>query len=231
MILEALYRWRLHSPSQDSHHPIPGRTAGIEPPIKFTVEEERDGQLAFLDVLLRRDESKVSTFAYRKATHTNQYLSFRSHHPTAHKVAVVRTLMTRAENLSSSGVERTEEEKCVTDALRGNDYPSDFIQKHTITSRRREGVEVKRPKTTLTPPYIRGLSEAIRCVLTPLGSIKVVFEPLRTFRHMLVHPAQPGGLEQGARHPTESVCGVFGLMVHQSPCFLFSYCSYCTLVL
>ena len=130
MILEALCRWRLHSPSQDSHH-HPVRTAGIEPSIKFTVEEKRVGQLTFLDVLLRRDESKISTSVYRKASHTNQYLSFRSHHPTAHKVAFVRTLMTRAENLSSSGVEQTEEEKCITDALRGNDYPSGFIQKHT----------------------------------------------------------------------------------------------------
>ena len=35
---------------------------GIEPSIKFTVEEERDGQLAFLDVLLRReDDSTIST--------------------------------------------------------------------------------------------------------------------------------------------------------------------------
>ena len=148
---------------------------GIEPSIKFTVEEERDRQLAFLDVLLRReDDGTISTSVHCKATHTNQYLSFGSHHPTAHKVAVVRTLMTRAENLSSSGVERTEEEKRVTDALRGNDYPSGFIQKHTITSRRREGVEIERPKTTLTLPYTRGLSEAIRRVLTPLG-VKVVF--------------------------------------------------------
>ena len=97
-------------------------------------------------------------------------LSFRSHHPTAHKVAVIRALMTRAENLSSSGVERTEEEKHVTDALRGNDYPSGFIQKHTISSRRNEEVEVERPQTTLTLPYIRGLSEAIKHVLPPWGS-------------------------------------------------------------
>ena len=78
------------------------------------------------------------------------------------------------ENLSSSGVEQTEEEKRVTDALRCNDYPSGFTQKHTIASRRREGVEIERPKTTLTLPYIRGLPEAIRRVLTPLG-VKVVF--------------------------------------------------------
>ena len=52
---------------------------GIEPSIKFMVEEERDGQLAFLDVLLcGEDDSTISTFIYRKATHTNQYLSFKS---------------------------------------------------------------------------------------------------------------------------------------------------------
>ena len=163
---------------------------------KFTVEEERDGQLAFLDVLLRReDDGTISTSVHHKATHTNQYLSFGSHHPTAHKIAVVRALMTRAENLSSSGVERTEEEKRVTDALRGNDYSSGFIQKHTITSRRKEGVEIERPKTTLTLPYIRGLSEAIRRILTSLG-VKVVFRPLRTLHQMLVRPKDPVPIEE-----------------------------------
>ncbi len=65
---------------------------GIEPSIKFTVEEKRDGQLTFLDVLLRReDDSTISTSVYCKATHSNQYLSFRSNHPMAHKVVVVRS--------------------------------------------------------------------------------------------------------------------------------------------
>ena len=60
--------------------------------------------------------------------------------------------------MSFSGVEQTEEEKRGTDALRDNDYHSGFIQKHTITSRRREEVEIERPKTSLTLPDIRGLS-------------------------------------------------------------------------
>ena len=65
---------------------------GIEPSIKFTVEEKRDGQPAFLDVLLRReDDSTISTSVYCKASHSNQYLSFRSNHPMAHKVVVVRS--------------------------------------------------------------------------------------------------------------------------------------------
>ena len=71
-----------------------------------------EGRLAFLDVQLsRNDDGTVSTSVCRKATHTNQYLAFESHHPMAHKVAVVRTLMSRVEALSSSGVERVQEEK------------------------------------------------------------------------------------------------------------------------
>ena len=60
--------------------------------VQFTVEEESDGKLAFLDIQLSRSEDgTVSTSVYCKATHTNQYLAFESHHPVAHKVAVVKT--------------------------------------------------------------------------------------------------------------------------------------------
>ena len=87
---------RLTTPSQ----PFPGislprfldHLKDIELSIRFTKEEESDEQLAFLDMLLHReDDGTISTSVYRKATHTNQYLSFRSYHPMAHKVAVVRT--------------------------------------------------------------------------------------------------------------------------------------------
>ena len=75
--------------------------------MQFTVEEEWDGRLAFLDVQLSgSDDGTGNTSVCRKATHTDQYLVFESHHPVAHKVAVVKTLMSPAEALSSSGVER-----------------------------------------------------------------------------------------------------------------------------
>ena len=43
-------------------------------------------------------------------TRTNQYLSFDSHHPVAHKAVVVKALMHRASTLSSNSVERVAEE-------------------------------------------------------------------------------------------------------------------------
>ena len=93
----------------------------------------------------------------------------------------VETLMSRVEALSSSGVERAQEEKEVTGELKENGYPSSFVYKHSCPSRPRPDREEQRPKTTLTLPYISNLSEAIRRVLTPLD-IQVVFRPLTTLR-------------------------------------------------
>ena len=79
----------------------------IKPCIQLTVEEESAYRtLPFQDIQLCRDpDGTVTPSVYRKATHTEQYLSFASHHPVAHKAAVVRTLMSRADTLSPSGVQ------------------------------------------------------------------------------------------------------------------------------
>ena len=104
---------------KDLVDPFLDQLNGIELSINFTVEKEKHGRLVFLDVqLCGKDDSTRSTAVYCKLTHTNQHLSFKSHHLTAHKVAVLRTLMTRVEQLSSLGVEQAEEEKQDVDALR-----------------------------------------------------------------------------------------------------------------
>ena len=42
--------------------------------IKFTMEEESNGELAFLETLLKRNNGKISVLVYRKPTHTDRYL-------------------------------------------------------------------------------------------------------------------------------------------------------------
>ena len=48
--------------------------------IKFTVEEESNGELAFLDTLLKRNNGEISVLVYRKPTYTDQYLHYSFHH-------------------------------------------------------------------------------------------------------------------------------------------------------
>ena len=42
--------------------------------IKFTMEEESNGELAFLETLLKRNNGEISVLVYRKPAHTDQYL-------------------------------------------------------------------------------------------------------------------------------------------------------------
>ena len=101
------------------------------------------------------------------ATHTDQYLCFHSHHPAAHKQAVVRTLMCRAEALSSSGVSCAQEEKLVSQALQGNGYPKGFIHKHTYPQPDQQYPRDQVTCGSVTLAYIRGPSEFIRRVFAP----------------------------------------------------------------
>ena len=144
------------------------RLNSIEPCIQFTVEEESEDRiLPFLVVELCQDsDGTITTSVYRKTTHTNQYLSFASLHPVTHKVAVVRTLLSRANALSSSGVQRVEEK--IVDAHKENGYPFSFIRKHSFPTRHRQEVDVRKPRTTVKMPYINGLSEAVSWILTQL---------------------------------------------------------------
>ena len=40
--------------------------------IKFTMEKESNGELAFLDTLLKRNKGEIFVLVYRKPTHTDQ---------------------------------------------------------------------------------------------------------------------------------------------------------------
>ena len=72
----------------------------------------------------------------------------------------------------------------------GEQLPSSLIHKHSCPTRRRQEADDRKPLATVTLPYIKGLSEAVRQILVLLD-IKVVFCLLSTLRKMLVHSKDP----------------------------------------
>ena len=62
----------------------------------FTMEEESNGSLAFLDTLLKWYNGEIPVFVYRKSTHTDQYLHYSSYQQTSCKESVVSSLFNRA---------------------------------------------------------------------------------------------------------------------------------------
>ena len=87
----------------------------VEPSIQLTVEREANQEIAFLDVsVCRQDNGQLASKVYRKPTRKERYLSFESHHPIAHKKAVVKWLTNRANNIPTTSDIRSTELKQVT---------------------------------------------------------------------------------------------------------------------
>ena len=98
----------------------------IDPHISFTIEEESDQQIAFLDTLVSCKNNTITIDVLRKATHTDRYLDYFSHHDKSHKISTAETLLHRSTKLPNTAQGKNTEINHVTDALLAN-YPSDII--------------------------------------------------------------------------------------------------------
>ena len=86
--------------------------------IKFTHETEVDGQLPFLDTLVsRNNQGEVHTKVYKKSSHTDQFLNFKSHHPLHQKMGVATTLLNRAYKITSEHKDIEQEETTICKSL------------------------------------------------------------------------------------------------------------------
>ena len=168
--------------------------------IKFTCEESVDGEIAMLDVKLKRQEDgSLHMDVYRKKSHTNQYLHFSSHHPTIHKMGVIRTLLDRANTVCTTTVDKESEEKTVLQALTSCGYPRWTFDKvkrslsakskttSTKTQTNRNAKSKIKSEGSVIVPYVRGLSERFARVLRT-HNIATCFKPQQTIRSLLVHP-------------------------------------------
>ena len=94
------------------------------PSIKFTMETEQNNSIPFLDVLVTKSPSgKPAHQVYRKPTHTDRYLHYRSfHHPSVLQ-SVPNALIRRAHQLSDADHLDQEIQHVTTALTTINKYP------------------------------------------------------------------------------------------------------------
>ena len=85
--------------------------------------------MVFLDTRTTRNEDgSIIADVYRKDTHTNKYLDFKSHHRNQHKCTVVKTLLVRTKTIPTMKSVKETETKHVESILRANGNPNNFIK-------------------------------------------------------------------------------------------------------
>ena len=120
----------------------------------FTMQEENNGELPFLDVLVERHDSSFLTSVYRKPTFTGLYLSWHSFAPRSRKLNSIRCLSYRALNICSD-CKIEDELKVIRDIFIKNGYPEEVIDdniKFTVTRLKNKNKTFGPPKC---PVYFR----------------------------------------------------------------------------
>ena len=136
----------------------------------------------------------MSTSVYRKATHTDRYLNFNSHHHPKVLAGVVKCLKNRAVcvcNTNSIQQEIQHLEK----TFRANSYPDSVLDpilkgKPTNTPQPAQPTTEESPeKKILCLPYVRGVTEKINRVCRNIKTVnlKLITKPHRTIRQTLVN--------------------------------------------
>ena len=143
---------------------------GLHDRIKFTMEIENNNSIAFLDVLVSKNNSRLTTTVYRKPTHTDRYLNYRSNHHPLIKSGIIKCLRNRALNVCSEGNFPSELNR-LYNVFRANGYSSSRVNNSLKPSRLKRNEDASTPpcdlltktdrKRTLVLPYVKGLSEDI----------------------------------------------------------------------
>ena len=162
---------------------------GLHSNIQFTMEQERNGSISFLDVeVSRQEDGTLSRSVYRKPTHTDRYLHSTSFHHPKIKSSVNRTLIRRAYNICDSE-HLPQELHHITTAMQHNGYNPTRIP--TQDPRPPPGQRVtytqsqpNRAPSSITLPYFGTTSHHIQRILHKHG-IRVFHTTPLKIQHLL----------------------------------------------
>ena len=176
------------------------RLSLLHPSLKFTMEEEKDLMLPFLDVLVERRRRSFITSVYRKPTFSGEYVHWHSFAPTKRKMNIISCLVSRAVRICSPSKIDDEIENILSIFL-NLCYPEHMVRR-TIN---RALLTVKRPPTAgpeRCPVYLRlpylgpvmerfdGALKTAVCKVYPSTTLRIVYQT-RTLTSGIVKDSAP----------------------------------------
>jgi hypothetical protein len=97
--------------------------------LKFTLEEENNKSLNFLDLTISRTADKLQFKIYRKPTTSSQTIHNESHHPQSHKLAAYHSFVSRLLAIPMSDNDYKEEINTIKYIAVSNGYKSKMVDK------------------------------------------------------------------------------------------------------
>ena len=96
------------------------------PNIKFTIEEEHENKISFLDILIENRNS-LKTSVYQKSTYTGLLMNFYSFTPFSYKVGLIKTLVDRTFKITNTWEAFHKNIVKLTETLGKNMFPTSLV--------------------------------------------------------------------------------------------------------
>ena len=93
------------------------------------MREDSNGELEFLDALLKRNNGKIYVVVHRKPTHTDQYLEYSSDQQISCKKTFESSLFNRKYSIITNKGNLTKENSKIKQDLKENGYQEGIISK------------------------------------------------------------------------------------------------------
>ena len=144
--------------------------------IKFKKEMEKDSCISFLDVLITREDSFLTSL-YRKPTFSGIYLNFFSYAPLVYKKGLISCLLFRIFNISSTWSLIHDEISKLKHILIKNRYPINLIDfcitkyREKLICKRRLVTTVSQKEIRVVLPFMGKYTNLVKNKLTKLVSI------------------------------------------------------------
>lgn len=133
--------------------------------IEFTLEEEKNNSLNFLDLTITKKNDQFSFKVYRKPTCTDQTINADSHHPHSHKIAAYNSFVHRLLSIPMSDNDYKEEVNIIKYIAVANGFNSSLID-NLIYKHSNKTSKAPNQKHYISAKYGSSLSHTFKNVMT-----------------------------------------------------------------
>jgi hypothetical protein len=101
----------------------------VNPELKFSMEQETDNKLNFLDITIVKVTNSLTYEIYRKPTTSDTIIPKDSWHPIEQKLAAIRYFANRIRTYDIDDIQKQKEIDTVKDIIRKNKHNESILQK------------------------------------------------------------------------------------------------------
>ncbi|XP_055852027.1 uncharacterized protein LOC129916213 [Episyrphus balteatus] len=160
---------------------------GFHPKIQFTIEMEKNFEIAFLDVKIRRQNDSLMFNWHQKDTASGRLINFRSNHPKHIILNTASNLISKIFTISDTCFHRTNEEKIIK-MLRDNGFPSTLIRSLLFKHKNKIPQTKKDDRPTgyyNSVIFVPGLTENFKkSIVNKTKNILMAYKPNMTLSHL-----------------------------------------------